>query len=789
MLGLFVLWASVAYGQMAGQADISFQSYLLGDSHQPLYNTSGTAIDLKVFVPNLGLVHGAFEGYGGAGYAAGTNFLGLEQVPVLGWRGDFIGGDFQLAASPLKNPFTNIYTPDINGRGVRISLKRSDRSFQFFAGEETLLSGPRIPYRVGMPQLMVGGIAQQTLGRWQFGLRLIHLETDTQAVAAMTNLALPFRVFSASSNVAAQASYNFSKRWKFFSEAGYGVAAQSAAPSGTQQPLSLMLGSTWESGKLLLRGNYIRQSTTYLPLLGYFTGDRQGPFIEGQYRISPRFSLYGSASAYSNNLENNVKVPTFHSTGMNAGGSFVLPGKLNGSASFSTLDLTTRDPLNLSAPASSNRQINFSLSRQVQRHNIRFSVIDMKLNDALLGQRQRFFEIGDTFTWRRLTLSGAVRTQGSRSTESRNTMFYRGSIQANLKFVSVYANLESGNDLANRSIFSQNSYNTNVVGITTRSFRGWNLQFEGFRNTLNTTLNPQSVFLYSSSGSNSLEQTLLSSSGHWSAYFRLTKQVRWGHAMPAGSQIEQYALGRVPLVGAIRGLVLEQTLAGPRPAMNVAIILNQSRTAVTDTTGYYSFNEVPEGRHDVQLDMEKLSTDYEPGPGASANVIITPRAAIRRDFSVFRLASLSGRIVAPTGVAVDDVVIRLAGTQRYTTPEDNGNFFFHNLREGEYEVALDMPTLPVTVLLASAPAVKVVVSNTLAAEVRFELRLKPLEEKPVRKILEERIQVENSGVNRNSGSKPKSGLPNQSKGRPQPKGKAGAQTSAAGASANRPPNS
>lgn len=281
-----------------------------------------------------------------------------------------------------------------------------------------------------MPQLMAGGIARQKVGRWEFGLRLIHLSTDKQAVAAEPNFALPYRVFSSSSNVAAQSTFNLSRHWKFFSEAGYGTVSQFSAPSGTQQPLSAMLGSAWESGKLMLRANYIRQSTTYLPLLGYFTGDRQGPFVEGQYRFNPKLTLYGSASAYSNNLENNSKLPTFHSKGMNGGASFVLPFKLNASASLSTLDLTTRDPLNPGTPASSNRQVNLSLSRHVQRHNLRFSVIDMKLSNTVLGQRQRFYEVGDTFTWKRLTLGGAARFQGSQSTESRNTIFYRGSVQA-----------------------------------------------------------------------------------------------------------------------------------------------------------------------------------------------------------------------------------------------------------------------------------------------------------------------------------------------------------------------
>ena len=81
--------------------------------------------------------------------------------------------------------------------------------------------------------------------------------------------------------------------------------------------------------------------------------------------------------------------------------------------------------------------------------------------------------------------------------------------------------------------------------------------------------------------------------------------------------MEQYAAAHAPLVGSVEGLVTEAALAGPMPAPNVAIILDHNRTAISDATGRYAFTDVPEGTHEVALNMEELPADYSPGPAIS----------------------------------------------------------------------------------------------------------------------------------------------------------------------------
>jgi uncharacterized membrane protein YgcG len=729
------------FAQTAGQADVALQGYYLAGSGQPLTDTSGLAVSSSEFIPGVGLFNTNIEGYGGNGLRTGNLFAGLEGVPIGGWHWDFMGGDFHFSTYLVENPFLNIYTPEIAARGLRIAMRRTNRSYEFFVGEETLLSGPRIPYRLMMPQRVLGATLRQKLGKhWEFGVRYLNLSTDPSALTNYPGYFYAGHDYRSSNTITFQSTYEVSKRLKFYSEAGYGTASSFTPSLVGQQPFSLLIGPSWEMDKFTLKANYIRQSTTYLPLLGTFVGDRKGPYVEGHYRPVKRVDFYASASSYSNNLEGNPALPTFHSSAYSAGASLVLPWKFSASASLSTIDLTLHGPTQPGESPSNNRQTSFNLSRTIRRHSLRFSLTDMKLNTNVLPQAQRFTEVEDTFTWKRLVLAGAVRMQSSHSTESRNTLFFRGSVQTNFKRVSAYGYFEKGNDLVNRSIFSTNAYNSSVAGLSMPLIRGWNLQFEAFRNTLNTALNPENIFLFPNSdlGLN----TQLAAFNQWSVYFRVAKHFHWGKQLPATGGIQEYAAVHAPLVGRVEGLVMEKSIDGMHPAAGIPVSLAHSRTAVTDASGHYQFAAVPEGPHEVGLDMEQLPTDYEPGPATTARVSVEPRAIARADFSVVRLTCLTGKVVAPAGARLEDSVIRLGGTDRYTTPYQDGSFAFYNLREGEYEVVFDEQTVPEGYLLASPARVRVLASSAKApAEIAFELKIKPVPEKPVHEILQQQMHM------------------------------------------------
>jgi len=184
-----------------------------------------------------------------------------------------------------------------------------------------------------------------------------------------------------------------------------------------------------------------------------------------------------------------------------------------------------------------------------------------------------------------------------------------------------------------------------------------------------------------------------------------------------------------------------------RPAPNVAVSLDHYRSVVTDANGHYDFGNVPEGNHEVALDMEQLPTDYEPGASTREPVMVNPKATARADFNVVRLAMFSGRIVAPPGVQIENVLIRLAGTNRYTTPYQDGSFSFYDLHEGDYQVEIDSRTLPEGYMLTSPASVHVSArSFTAPPPVEFEIKPKPEEVKPVRQTVQQEIHVGGQGV-------------------------------------------
>ena len=733
--------------ESAGQAEVAMQGYYMSGSGQSLIQTSGMAANSTQFIEGLGLLSTNVEGYGGDGFHTGNLSAGLEGTPIWGWHWDFKGGDFHTSSYLVETPFSNVYSPEIAGRGGQIAMRRTNRTYQFFAGEDTVLEGPRIPFRLILPQRIIGASMQQKIGeRLALGVRFMNTETSSSGLTSDSTFFLPGRTYQGSNSMTLQSTYHVSEHLKLYGETGYGTVSGFTPLPVAQKPFSFLIGPSWETDKFSARANYVRQSTSYMPLLGYFAGDRKGPYVEGHYRPFGRMELYGSASAYSNNLEKNPALPGFSSSGYTSGASFTLPWKLSAGGSLTTLQLTEHEPSQPVALPSNNSQINLTVSRPLWRHSLRFSLIDMKLNVNSQPQTQRFEEIEDTFTWRHFVLGGATRLQNTQSSaQTQNTVFVRGSLQANIKRISAYAYMEKGNDLVNKSVFSTNSVSSTVMGLSSPLFDGWTLHFEAFQNQLLTALNPENIFLFGN-GDQGLN-TQLAGFNQRSIYFKVSKRYSWGKPLDQGSTMEQYAASHAPLVGSVEGFVMEAALAGTQPAPNVTIILDHGRTAVSDNSGRYSFFDVPEGLHQVELNMEELPADYSPGPANVAHLSVAPRTIARTDFDVMRLANLAGKIVAPKDAQIENIVVRLVGTKLYTTPYEEGTFSFYNLGEGHYEVEIDVTTLPEGYVLASPASVAVDASSTGAtAPFGFELKVKPAVEKPVREMLKQEIHVNTPGT-------------------------------------------
>jgi hypothetical protein len=711
---------------MRGEAEVALQGYYLGTTSQSLLDTSGMATKFRDSLPGIGILAGSAEAYGSQNrFVTGENFLELRGAPWLGRRWTVTAGDFHAPAAIVEFPFFNIFTPEITARGIEIQANRPDRQFTFFTGMETLSAGARLPYRIRTPQRVTGASAVREIGHLQIGARFLEFATNPNDPG---NSLLLFPLGLAAPVVrtlSVQSFYRLGRGWKLYGEASRSFAAQEPAVT------SSLTGVAWESAALTFRANYARQGALYFPLAGFYAGNRQGPFSEVRWRPRKSLELFGSASSYRNNLEHDPNAASLSSTSTALGLTAALPAQFSATGQLSTIQLSSAEPG--SEPlVSHNRQINATLARSLGRHSLHFNWRELRLDMAPTPQGQRSSELEDTYHRKHLFVGGAVRLQQSSGTDKRNSMYYRGSIQSAVGRLSLYANMEFGSDLANRSIFATNAYTTSVAGVGLRIFRDWNLQTEVFRNRLNITLNPASIFVLEGGGSPLADS--LAATGQWSVYFRMSRQIRWGGGLPS-ENLDQLAAITAPLTGIVEGIVQLRLLAGNQLAAGIPVTLDKNRVALTSADGHYRFDDVAEGEHVAAL-SDDLPADFDPGGHNQLRLAVQSRRTTRADFEVLPLASLTGDVTGPKDAVLEGIVIRLRPGDRYTTTAADGHFSFYNLHEGDFEVALDQTTLPDSQRLASPSAALAVVRlGSPTPPIAFTVTVQ-VTTKPVRKVLE-----------------------------------------------------
>ena len=280
LLSASAVSANAADAEAGGQGEIAFQGYYLSNDSTPLTDITGVAASFKSFYPNLGLLSGSIETYGGQGqFRAGDNYLDLSGASWYGYRWRITGGDFRAPIALVPFPFTNIFLPELAAEGVKIEAASASRRYTLFYGVETLIAGPRVPFRIRVPQNILGVSMVQRVGeKLEIGVRSIHLSTGADALglnAPSGNLFAPGQDFASSTIFSGTVLYKFSPRLQFYGEVDASATSGSLAfPNSRPSPFSFTAGPVWKSKKLTVTANYIHQSETYLPVAGYFLGDR-----------------------------------------------------------------------------------------------------------------------------------------------------------------------------------------------------------------------------------------------------------------------------------------------------------------------------------------------------------------------------------------------------------------------------------------------------------------------------------------------------------------------------------
>jgi hypothetical protein len=112
-------------------------------------------------------------------------------------------------------------------------------------------------------------------------------------------------------------------------------------------------------------------------------------------------------------------------------------------------------------------------------------------------------------------------------------------------------------------------------------------------------------------------------------------------------------------------------------------------------------------------------------------------------------------------VKPEDFVIRLLPGERYTTPDADGKYGFYNLKEGDYEIVFDESLLPEDEVLTDSPRRQVSVrigKDTIVTP--FEIKIVK-KEKPVERLFEQKINVEQVGPEPSRPATPQNPLINE----------------------------
>ena len=716
--------------ETSGQADIAVQGYYLGVTGVPVSQTTGTSMKFQQLLP-FGLLSGSIEAYGtGPGMRYGENIIELRNMRWRSRQWSVRAGDLRVPTMLLEARLTNIVYPELMVRGAQVTASSKNAEYSIFAGVTTLQDGPRLPFRSALPQQIAGASARyQVSPRVRAAFRSVAFRNNPDRLSgAFFRPGLDRLTLSGSGN--AQVTWSPFRTLHINGDVTAATGSYASPIRPKMHPLSFTAAMSLERRLMTLRMNYVDQSPLILPAAGYYAGDRRGPYAELRLRPVRGFELFGSASMSSNNGGRDPELPTFRGNSASAGVSLALPRNFSGSAQAGTVRFTVRTPEARDERVSVNQFISASAGKLLGRNSLRATGRQFYMRDS--GQKQQSLELEDLVQWRRVVAGGAVRVQQTAGTEQRTSLFYRGSGQVRFGPANIFGQLELGNDIVNRTLFATNTFSTSAVGLSVRLPAKLELSADAFRNRLLVSLNPESVFLMQSGGVPVV--ATLSNYNQWSLFLRISRQLRWGKAVD--SDVSAISASHHALTGTIDGFVTESRVAGPvRCDTPIPVTLDGERTVWTDSEGRYRFTEVPEGTHAVAVSPAELPAEFDPsGTGTSVNV--RAGRVSRADFGIFRLVSMTGRVTALDDTSVEGIFIRLLPGVRYTSTDAQGNFAFHNVREGDYRVSVDVASLPAGVVVANAAETAVQPRiGTDVAELHFAVRTQR-RPKPVRRVLE-----------------------------------------------------
>ncbi|HRJ18490.1 MAG TPA: hypothetical protein PLF84_05575 [Bryobacteraceae bacterium] len=729
-LALLAGVAAVAAAQESrGTAEIAAQGFYAPGGVEPVRATTGMAASFRFILPTGALLEGRAEDYASSGLRLTENYLTVRGLAAGAWRMEFSGGDLQTPGRPMDVFMPQVFTPLIRMRGARVAGIRGRLSWTGYAGVVTFLEGPRLPFSVRGPQTLTGGGLRWKAGETlEFAGQVDTLRTDPERAAARPYLSQSGRQYGRSTQATVAGQWKPAEGVRVVGEAALTTGRPADELTVAPARGNALVSGEYERGRVMARASWLRQTAGYLPVAGYFAGDRGGAFVEGRLRVRKGLEVSGSTGSLRNNFENNPAAWGFRSKSATAGVSAEMPGRVVLSGHYSQMRLESAAPGEEVSRRNVNRQVLLAAARSYGRQTTRVNWRSFDLDTGTMKSKQGAVEAEHSVRLGRWSASGAFRLNNMQGAQRRDAVFVRGMMQGRAGRMTMHAYSEVGRDLANDTLFALNQVQTTVAGFQLPVGKDWSVQADVLRNHLAMALNPQSAFVLALQGAP--PQLALGGMERWNVFVRVTRQVRWGGAAPAGSAVRTLQ-AMAPVMGSVEGFVKE---ADGTPGVGIPVLLDGRRIEYTDEVGRYRFPDVMQGEHRVELSPRELPAEFDPAGTPPGQFHVQSAKVARVDLTLERLTALRGQVLGVTGMEVESVVIRLEGTDRATTPRDDGHFGFYNLRAGRYRVVVDEGTAPEGWRLATPAAVEVEISGQVEGPEVFFVLERAKAEKRVRTI-------------------------------------------------------
>ena len=174
------------------------------------------------------------------------------------------------------------------------------------------------------------------------------------------------------------------------------------------------------------------------------------------------------------------------------------------------------------------------------------------------------------------------------------------------------------------------------------------------------------------------------------------------------------------------------------PLRNIRLLLDNGRTVKSDDNGFYKFDDVADGKHNLEILFEDIRANLVPAGGLQQKVTVNPLSIVETSFRLVKSGMLAGRVwydqngdgKFEESEALANVRV-VSGSGRDTYSDTDGTYLLSDLPPGQQSIFIDPRYLPVEVEGANSSLVEEIKSGQILKNIDFVLKTRVREEREV----------------------------------------------------------